>query len=160
MTFRGYRALRAGRVSIPNHAYLLTTVSAERRPWFGHPDIADVAARWLSSPDIWADSRILCWVLMPDHWHALVVLGTKRALSTSMQHAKGASSREIARRFGVHPLWQQGFHDRAVRDDEDLRAAARYVVANPLRAGLVDAIERYRFWHSAWGVDTLEDPFD
>ena len=76
-----------------------------------------------------------------------------------MQHAKGASSREVARVFGINPLWQTGFHDRALRDDEDLRVAARYVVANPLRAGLVTEAGHHRHWWSAWGVDALDDPF-
>jgi len=160
MEFRGYQALRRGRTSIPGQAYLLTTVSAARRPWFVHADIAQVTAHWLASPGIWADTNLLAWVLMPDHWHALVELGTQRTLSTSIQHAKGASSREVSARFGVYPLWQPGFHDRAMRCDEGLRVAARYVVANPLRAGLVEAVEQYPYWYSVWGADALEDPFD
>jgi REP element-mobilizing transposase RayT len=159
MSVRGYRALRRGRTSIPGQPYLLTTVCAGRRRWFKHADIASVTARQLADAGIWSDARLVCWVLMPDHWHALVVLG-KRPLSTCMQHAKGASSRAVSRQFAIHPLWQRGFHDHALREDVDLRVAARYVVANPLRAGLVKAIGDYPWWHSAWGADTLDDPFD
>ena len=41
-------------------------------------------------------------------------------------------------------------HDRAVRHDHDLRALARYVIGNPLRAGLCDRIGDYPFWDAAW----------
>ena len=97
---------------------------------------------------------------MPDHWHGLVIVGESRPLSALMQRAKTNSSREVGAAFGIHPLWQAGFHDRALREDEDLRVAARYVVANPLRAGLVDDIADWRHWGSAWGRETLDDPFD
>ena len=44
----------------------------------------------------------------------------------------------------------RGLHDHAVRSDEDFRALARYVVANPLRAGLVSQIGDYPLWDAAW----------
>jgi REP element-mobilizing transposase RayT len=48
------------------------------------------------------------------------------------------------------PLWQRGFHDRAVRREEDLQAVARYIVANPLRAGLVRRVHDYPLWDAKW----------
>jgi putative transposase len=48
------------------------------------------------------------------------------------------------------PLWQKGFHDHAVRGDEDMRALARYVVANPVRAGLVRSVREYPHWDARW----------
>lgn len=48
------------------------------------------------------------------------------------------------------PLWQKAFYDRAVRKDKDMRKIARYIVANPLRAGLVERIGDYPFWGAAW----------
>ena len=48
------------------------------------------------------------------------------------------------------PVWQDGFHDRALRREEDLVAAARYVVANPLRAGLVQKLGDYPHWDAIW----------
>ncbi|MNN82247.1 hypothetical protein D3C81_1991650 [compost metagenome] len=47
-------------------------------------------------------------------------------------------------------LWQQGYHDRALRRDEDLVKLARYVVANPLRAGLVEKLGDYPLWDAIW----------
>ncbi|MGH8412134.1 MAG: REP-associated tyrosine transposase, partial [Pseudomonas sp.] len=37
-----------------------------------------------------------------------------------------------------------------IRRDEDLPAVARYIVANPLRAGLVEKIGDYPLWDAVW----------
>lgn len=47
-------------------------------------------------------------------------------------------------------LWQNGFHDRALKREEDLVKIARYVVANPLRAGLVEKLGDYPLWDAIW----------
>ncbi|WP_423835161.1 transposase [Stutzerimonas stutzeri] len=47
-------------------------------------------------------------------------------------------------------VWQRGFHDRALRQDEDMIEAARYIVANPLRAGLVERIGDYPSRDAVW----------
>ncbi len=48
------------------------------------------------------------------------------------------------------PLWQPGFHDRAIRKEEDLQAVARYIVANPVRAGLAGKVGDYPLWDATW----------
>jgi len=47
-------------------------------------------------------------------------------------------------------VWQRGFHDHAVRREENLRALARYIIANPLRAGLTRSPAEYSFWDCVW----------
>ncbi|MBB4592801.1 hypothetical protein FHR61_000481 [Xanthomonas arboricola] len=41
-------------------------------------------------------------------------------------------------------------HDRALRKDDDLRIVARYLIANPLRAGMVERVGDYPFWDAIW----------
>ena len=68
-----------------------------------------------------------------------------------MQSLKSRSASTTNRLRGDHgPIWQKGYHDRAVRSEEDLRNVARYIVANPLRAGLVKRLGDYPFWDAAW----------
>lgn len=47
-------------------------------------------------------------------------------------------------------VWQEGYHDHAVRSEEDLRKLARYVVANPVRAGLVERLGNYSLRDACW----------
>jgi hypothetical protein len=65
--FLGYRALRRGRVSIPGHVYLLTTVVSFRQPLFRDVVLARSMCRTIHEQDSWGDAELLCWVLMPDH---------------------------------------------------------------------------------------------
>ena len=68
-----------------------------------------------------------------------------------MQRTKGHSAISINRILGNQgQLWQKGFHDRAIRKEEDMQEIARYVVANPLRAGLVEKIGDYPLWDVIW----------
>ena len=45
--------------------------------------------------------------------------------------------------------------ERALRRQDDLAAMARYIVANPLRAGLVDFLGDYPHWDCAWPPENL-----
>jgi len=87
----------------------------------------------------------LCFVLMPDHIHWLFALTGHRSLSQVVAAMKSIT----AHKFG-EPLWQAGFYDRAIRQSEDLPAVARYIVANPLRAGLVSRLGDYPHWDAIW----------
>jgi REP element-mobilizing transposase RayT len=56
-------------------------------------------------------------------------------------------------------LWQKGFHDRALRRDEDVRTVARYTVLNPVRAGIVSRIWDYPLWDAVWVDSSKFDLF-
>jgi putative transposase len=90
-------------------------------------------------------------VLMPDHAHWLIQLGDKRSLSMTVNHIKSASARMSNRSLNRQgPLWDRAFYDHLLRADEDLRQAARYIIANPIRAGLVRRAADYPFWNAVW----------
>ena len=100
---------------------------------------------------VWRDSQVLAWVLMPDHWHGLIVLGQSDELHKLMGRFKMASSKNIHDRYKINGnLWGLAYHDHALRTDEALREAGRYLVANPLRAGLVEHIGMYPYWDAVW----------
>jgi putative transposase len=143
--------LRRGRWSAPAQVYFLTATVADREPRFACYDTACVAARLCHDAATWRDSLLLAWVLMPDHWHGLLQVGDNDSLSAAMRRFKGVSALSCnARRQRKGALWQKGFHDHALRCDEDLVSAARYLIANPVRAGLVTRVGDYPFWNAVW----------
>lgn len=88
---------------------------------------------------------------MPDHWHGLLQLQGDGSLPAAMQRMKGNVARRVGPQLtGGGPLWAAGFHDRALRREEDVLAVARYIIANPLRAKLVQRIGDYPFWNASW----------
>ena len=76
-----------------------------------------------------------------------------------MRRVNSLSAREINRADGQGEVWKPAYHDRALRRDEDSRVAARYLIANPLRAGLVTRIADYPFWDAVW-LDPRANPLD
>ena len=147
----GHAALRRHRVSLPGHVYHITTTTRERRRYFDDFLSARAAVRALNSHEALGGSEPLAWVLMPDHLHMLVQLAEHAELPALMNRLKAATARSVNRQLGRSgPVWQQSFHDHLLRKEEDLKAVARYIVMNPLRAGLVKRISEYPHWDAAW----------
>ncbi len=151
MTGRGSKSLRRGRYSEANRIYLVTAVVNERKDVFSDFFAGRIVVSAMRHEDASGHLQSLAYVIMPDHFHWLVQLGETANLSTSVGRVKSMSARIINKRLKRGGrLWQDGFHDHAVRKDEDLVHLARYVVANPLRAGLVATIRDYPLWDAKW----------
>ena len=144
-----YNNLRKGRFSQTGTTYHITTVTLGRIPHFSDLDTGRKVVRELKTLQTQGKAETLCYVLMPDHLHWLMRLHNG-SLAEAMHQFKGRSARAVG-----HALWQPNYHDHAVREDEDLRSMARYIVANPLRAGLVERIGDHPLWDAVWLDDTL-----
>ncbi len=146
-----YTDLRKGRYSAPGQEYLVTAVTMDRIRVFDDFDCARLLVRVLRHTEADGMADWLAWVIMPDHFHALLRLRSGTRLASLLHTVKGSSARAINRRLGrVGTLWQPNFHDRALRADENRVVVARYIVANPLRSGLVDRIGDFPHWDCAW----------
>ncbi|BBO84662.1 hypothetical protein DSCO28_52280 [Desulfosarcina ovata subsp. sediminis] len=147
----GHRALRRGRVSLPNRVYLITTTTDKRQRFFDDFNAACAACRCFETTASLGDARMLAWVLMPDHAHWLIQLGARDALGDVVARLKSASARSVNRILGRNgALWARAYHDHALRSDEDLKTVARYIIGNPVRAGLVERVGNYSFWDAVW----------
>lgn len=150
----GYGDLRKGRFSARNQEYLVTTVCRSRRPLFRNPDNCYKLADELRHQQQSGNLEWLAWIIMPDHFHGLLRLTDRRSLSDVMREIKGRSARAIGDR-----IWQPGFHDHALRFEEDRRTAAQYILANPVRSRIVESLRDYPFWYCRW-METGDDPDD
>ena len=93
----------------------------------------------------------LAWVVMPDHIHWLFQLGAVGSLSEVVKIFKARTAIQANSYLGKSgAFWQKSFFDHALREEEDVRGIARYIVANPLRAGLVQHIGEYPHWDAIW----------
>jgi REP element-mobilizing transposase RayT len=86
-----------------------------------------------------AEKRIfnVVFCFMPDHAH-LISLGTndESDLILGLEEFKQVTGHWLG---ANHPefKWQKSFYDRVIRSTEELAATVRYVLDNPVRAGLV-----------------------
>jgi putative transposase len=143
--------LRIGRVSLPGQVYLITTVVSRRREVFRDLMAARELIAALRYQQEVGNARTLAFVVMPDYLHWLMELGARLPFSEVVGTVKGYSARRLRRvADGEGRLWQAGFHDHAVRAEEDLRALARYVIYNPVRSGLVESVRNYPHWDAIW----------
>lgn len=93
----------------------------------------------------------MAWVVMPDHMHWLMRLDEHIELSAVVRRVKSSTAVAINRQLGRSgSVWHPAFHDRALRQDDDVVTVARYIVANPLRAGLVLSLGDYPLWDAVW----------
>ena len=137
--------LRKGRYSSDNQIYHITTTTLNRAPIFKDFSTARLMMHILKKSDELINTSTLALVIMPDHIHWLFQLHQKQALSKLIQNIKSIS----AHAYG-QPIWQAGYYDHAIRKDEDIVNIARYIIANPLRAGLVKRVGDYPHWHAIW----------
>jgi REP element-mobilizing transposase RayT len=145
------RLLRHGRHSRPGGIYLVTFTTYRRQCLFSSFDASCLASRILADASNWPCARLLAWVLMPDHWHGLIELQGEESLSRGVSRAKAAATRQWNReRSAAGSLWARGYHDHSLRREESLAGCARYIVLNPVRAGLVSRCGDYPFWDAIW----------
>ncbi len=175
-----YDALRRGRHSLHHQVYCITTVTRDRHPLFTDITTARLLVRELRRLHEQGDVISLAWVVMPDHLHWMIQLEHRSnefdptgqlddgrwsnkfdptPLSRIVKVLKARSALTINRHLCQHgSLWQRAYYDHATRKDEDIRQIARYIVANPLRAGLVRDIGDYPHWDCIWMTDRDETP--
>ena len=142
--------LRKARVSAPNTEYFITFVCYNRSKIFNN----DLAAKTFCQQIAINQQRFNClwktWVLMPDHFHGLLQLGDE-SLGKTIAHLKGLTARRINdASCASGRVWQPSYYDHGLRAEEDRKGVARYIVANPLRAGLVKSVKEYAYWDSIY----------
>ncbi|MFC6337074.1 transposase [Pseudomonas sp. CCM 7891] len=142
--------LRIGRYSESGRVYLITAVTFQRQVIFQDWRTGRLLVSEFRKAQEDGEATSLAWVVMPDHFHWLVELHNGD-LPRLMRITKSRSARAInSARSSYGTLWQKGYFDRALRREEDLKAMDRYIVANPLRAGLVEHIGQYPLWDAIW----------
>jgi REP element-mobilizing transposase RayT len=162
----------------PGMTYLLSAVAHRRDNIFAnalfaqaaHEDIAFYARKF--------DIASLAHVIMPDHIHWVIYPSTQDFerfareekekggkyadapercyLSKMMEDYKRHVAFVVNSARGTRDaqVWQDGFRDDGLRTPDAVHGAARYVVMNPVKAGLVERPEDYPYlaWDAAWLV--------
>jgi REP-associated tyrosine transposase len=142
--------LRLGRHNQPGQLYLLTTVCRHRVPHLS----SAAAARIILDTLHWLDTQdrieLIAAVVMPDHVHFVAAM-TRVPLHQLMHSFKSFSAQQINHVLGrCAPVWQAGYHDRALRAEDDLIKVVGYCLHNPVRAGLVEDVRQYPHHWCRW----------
>jgi REP element-mobilizing transposase RayT len=90
--------------------------------------------------------RLLSFVIMPDHLHAIIVPAPRNDISQVMRYIKGRYARLHNQALNTSgDVWQDSFHDHGIRDEESLWQIVRYIEQNPIVGGLTSSAADYSF---------------
>jgi REP element-mobilizing transposase RayT len=81
-------------------------------------------------------ARVLAFVVMPDHVHALLQPPDDVTIGEVLKYFKRISATSIRRLGRTGRLWEARFYDRVMRDEQELGNAVRYIHENPVKANL------------------------
>jgi putative transposase len=86
------------------------------------------------------------FVLMPEHVHLLLTPAHDVTLEHAIQLIKGGYSHALGSILGrKREIWQRGFTDHRIRDDQDYIKHKNYIHRNPVKRRLVDDPREYRY---------------
>jgi REP element-mobilizing transposase RayT len=127
------------------------------------PAGAIVDEAWHDLSEHYPHLRLDAFVIMPNHIHGILFLSgpplpdsvgaglrpapthpddttasRRHGLSEIIRAFKSFSARRINALRGTPglPVWQRGFYDHVIRNDEDLARIRQYIITNPLRWSL------------------------
>lgn len=154
---KGYDYTQAG-------AYFLTVCTHHRQAMFGKIRAGEmhlsaygeiVQEEWLRSAEIRAEIELDAFVVMPDHFHCLVMIRPlpavdgyitppsplcepptglpAKSIGALMAGFKSAATLRInqLRKMPGWPVWQRNYHDRIVRDPAAFERIRAYIENNP-----------------------------
>jgi putative transposase len=122
----------------------LTLVTAGRVRAFASHSLTSSCLAQLEQSAARHSVAILAYCFVPDHVHLLMRNGLRSSLIAFVKDFKQFTGYNYKKATGV-TLWQKSYFDHFIRSDEDLVAIARYIFANPVRAGIVARAEDYPF---------------
>ena len=152
-----YRYARPKRIHYEGAIYHVTSRGNERRKIV--LDDADRGMFLSVLAENVEQHQVVChaWVLMDNHYHLL--LETPAAnLSMAMKHVNGIYTQKFNKKHHrVGHLFQGRYKSIVVEKDSYLKELCRYVVLNPVRAGMVKHPKEWK-WSSYRGTAGLSKP--
>ena len=144
-------------------AYSVTVTTYRRTPWFRDVAVAEYCVGALKEAAGQESFRVYAYCFMPDHLHLLVASDADANLIGFVKGLKQSTGWWFRNRYPAGSLkasptwlWHKSYHDHVVRSEEDLIQIAKYIVGNPVRAGLVELSEDYPASGSlVWGRDVF-----
>ncbi len=125
-----------------DRTFFITSVTAQRKNLFQRDATANLFVEVLLHYRNQRKYLLHDFVVMPDHFHAMITPTEDVSLEKAVQFIKGGFSFRLKSKFSV---WQQSFTNHRIRDEEDFEGHREYIRMNPVRAGLVARAEDYRY---------------
>jgi putative transposase len=154
--------------------HFVTFCCYHREPLLSDPQARDMFVQILETVRLWYDFWLVGYVVMPEHVHLLLSEPESKNLALVLQMLKQMVSRKLyptskcSREKGgppyreakgggdQQPFWQARYYDFNVWSEQKRIEKLRYIHRNPVKAGLVDRPEDWR-WSSFHHYQTGEE---
>lgn len=131
------------------HRYSLTFCTHDRQEHFTKAEHVELVSTHILRAAAEMGFAVIAYCFMPDHVHLVVEGLTETAdLKRFVHRAKQFSGYHFSKLKKAR-LWQRYSYERVLRDDEGTQNVVRYVLENPVRAGLVKHPREYPFLGSS-----------
>jgi putative transposase len=128
----------SSRVVANARTFFVTSSIAEKRNLLQSDRSAGLFIRVLYEYRAQQKFRLHEFVVMPDHFHLLLTVGCDMTVERAVQFIKGGFAFRAGRELGFRsPVWQRGFSEVRVYDDESYWRIREYIRQNPVRRRLV-----------------------
>ena len=109
------------------------------------PEILEICKSSLQFYDA-KEYRLICYCIMPNHIHLVFdLLSMERIVGDIMKSIKQFSARRINKILKQEgAFWQAESYDRLIRDEVELYFIIKYVLMNPVNAGLTDSWRKWK----------------
>ena len=163
-------------ISRDSPCYFLTSVAKDRLPVFRTHTLKDVACKALDEARKSGRFALYAYVFMPDHLHVVTdsarsseetlrfingIIGHRVIAHLKERHCESSLAKlrqETKRRNYRHSLWDHHPNVRLLLTEKMLMERVNYLHQNPVRAGLVERAEDYRYSSvRCWSGKPLED---
>lgn len=148
---------RQPRSVVPGVPHHVTQRGSRRQPIFFNDEGRSFYVRTLAHYCRQAATTCLCWCLMENHIHLLLVPSTEDGLRKALAPTHTRYSNAVNRREGwTGSLFEGRFYSYPT-DEAHMMVAARYIENNPVAAGLVEQAQDWRWSSARAHVDGLDD---
>ena len=148
-------------------AYFVTVCTKNRICFFGKVEDEEmvlndsgrmIQTKWLELPHRFSHIRLDEFIVMPNHFHGIIIINNDENVGAPLVGAPGAGTRPAPtlgdmvgafesittnayirgvkqRRWPPFPgkLWQRNYHDRIIRDEDELNRIREYIIYNPVK---------------------------
>lgn len=129
--------------------FFATTSTLDRRSYFINEDKLTVVRHELFHTVELRVCYLMGYVIMPNHIHVLIgFIDGGKGLIKFMHSFKGIVRKKL---IGDNLFWERGYDDLEIKTEEQFKIKLNYIHFNPVKRGLVEAPEdwrfsSYRFW--------------
>jgi len=163
-------------ISRTTPAYYFTAVTHHRLPIFRTDYLKQIVCNAFNEARNNHGLLILAYVIMPDHSHTLIY--SERKMEDALRLINGISARRVIQclkgnnfdsslfklrtatreRNHKHSVWEHHSDSLEIFGEDTFRQKIDYIHMNPVRAGLVNRPDKYKFSSARlWSGDAVDD---